>query len=67
MTKSKRKRQTVREVSDHDQKWLVEMKGHFLVNGAYRPEDLQRVLGEPWDRVDILTSADDEMLSRLAK
>ena len=33
--------------------WVEEMQEHFHRTGAYRPEDLKRVLGDPADRVEM--------------
>lgn len=33
--------------------WVAEMREHRLETGSYRRSDVRRVLGSPWDRVDI--------------
>lgn len=32
--------------------WIVEMREHYRRTGAYRPEDLRRLLGDPLRSVD---------------
>jgi hypothetical protein len=33
--------------SESGAEWVREMRAYYTVNGAYRPEDIQRVLGDP--------------------
>ena len=37
----------------NDPKWIKDMQEHFLRTGAYRAEDLQRLLGDPRDHVEL--------------
>jgi hypothetical protein len=31
--------------------WVTDMRRYFAEHGCYRQSDLQRLLGNPWDRV----------------
>lgn len=35
--------------------WVTGMREHRSETGSYRRSDVRRVLGSPWDRVDIQT------------
>lgn len=35
--------------------WMIGMREHRTETGSYRRADVRRVLGSPWDRVDIQT------------
>lgn len=37
-------------------KWLLEMHDHYAETGAFRAEDILRVLGDPTKGVDVPTS-----------
>jgi hypothetical protein len=38
--------------------WVAEMHRHFQRTGAYRADDLQRVLGDPRDGVEVEATTD---------
>jgi hypothetical protein len=38
--------------------WIAEMQEHFLVEGFYRAEDLERILGDPRDSADTQVSVE---------
>ena len=38
--------------------WVVSMREHHTATGIYRQEDVVRLLGAPWERVDISLSVD---------
>ena len=38
--------------------WIIEMRDHYQKTGAYRADDLARVLGDPRDSVEIRGSGD---------
>ena len=38
--------------------WIIEMRDHYQKTGAYRADDLARVLGDPRDGVEIRGSGD---------
>jgi hypothetical protein len=42
--------------------WVTRMHKHYLKEGYYRPDDLERVLGNPRERLRIKTS-DESVLS----
>jgi hypothetical protein len=44
-----------------------EMREHYARTGAYRAEDVHRVLGPPWEAVEIKTISDLEPASRTPK
>lgn len=44
--------------------WVRDMHGHFQAHGYYRPEDLQRVLGDPRDRVECVVMNDPQLACR---
>ncbi len=46
--------------------WLVGMRQHYAETGTYRQGDVQRVLGAPWDRVEIATKLDSKLSSKVA-
>jgi hypothetical protein len=44
--------------------WVEEMHEHYRVNGFYRVEDVQRVLGDPRECVSVEATSDVSQLSR---
>ncbi len=44
--------------------WLVDMHDHYAETGTYRPEDLERVLGDQTKGVSMGAREVSEMLSR---
>lgn len=38
--------------------WICSMRAHYSATGNYRQEDVFRLLGAPWQRVEIQLSAD---------
>lgn len=38
--------------------WVCSMRAHYSATGNYRQEDVFRLLGAPWQRVEIQLSAD---------
>jgi len=47
--------------------WLTEMHRHFQRTGAYRADDLQRVLGDPREGVEVEATTDFQFGSFLTK
>jgi len=46
--------------------WLHDMREHFAETGSYRAQDVRRILGNPWDRVEVATQAGTQLMSRVA-
>ena len=66
MTKRKKLPQAnaaVQQISPVPQ-WVIEMREYFQRTGVYRPEDLQRVLGDPRDSVQVQLDTGRVLLSR---
>lgn len=38
--------------------WICSMRAYYSATGNYRQEDIIRLLGAPWQRVEIQLSAD---------
>jgi hypothetical protein len=48
-----------------ESQWLHAMREHYAETGHYRPQDVRRVLGNPWDRVEVATKEDAHLMSRV--
>jgi len=63
----KRPAKAVPEVAKvNEAPWLHEMREHFATTGHYRAQDVRRVLGNPWDRVEVANKDDGPLMSRVA-
>lgn len=45
--------------------WLHEVRVHYALTGGYRPSDIRRILGNPWDTVEIATTEGIQLTSRV--
>jgi hypothetical protein len=43
--------------------WISSMREHHNSTGSYRREDVHRLIGAPWERVDIVLSAEGSAAS----
>lgn len=45
--------------------WLHEARVHFAQTGGYRQTDIRRILGNPWDTVEMATTQGVQLTSRV--
>jgi hypothetical protein len=54
---------TIEVLQDAD--WVLQMRDHFSQTGAFRVEDVNRILGDPSEHVDASVDSDKEIGSKL--
>ena len=47
--------------------WVTGMREHFAQTGQYRSEDVRKLLGNPWDRVEVLDGNGVRLVSGIVK
>lgn len=53
MSKHKNGEESSAQSTESEPRWVTEMHEHFQRTGFYRPQDIQRVLGDPRESVEI--------------
>lgn len=48
-----------------DADWVQQMRDHFSQTGAFRVEDVSRILGDPSQHIDARVDSDKEIGSKL--
>jgi len=65
MTREKQTAPPVTGVPEAD--WVLRMREYYSRTGSYRPRDLQRLLGNPWDSAEIGSSGHVVLASKAVR